>query len=174
MGNLTRHKKRHVELDQQVSPKAIPTTSTDKQDQTKKNVVIVDEEKRKETDVDEEDSNIEWKEADSGDLHNIIDDVTESEKEVQHKGKDQEEVHVGRIFRKPTVLLLIFAPKRKEPFVSSSGVPARPKICRLPSVFSYLAKQTEKKARRVEWTITKWKERDKDIEHIVMIEEERI
>lgn len=54
MGNLTRHKKRHVELDQQVFPKATPTTSTDKQDQTKKNMVIVDEEKRKETDVDDE------------------------------------------------------------------------------------------------------------------------
>lgn len=47
MGNLTRHKKRHAELDQQVSPKAISTTTTDKQDQTTKSVVVVDEEKEK-------------------------------------------------------------------------------------------------------------------------------
>lgn len=174
MGNLTRHKKRHAELDQQVSPKAISTTTTDKQDQTTKSVVVVDEEKRKETDVDEEDSDSEWKEADPGNLHNIIGDVseTESEKEVQHKEKDQEEVHIGRIYRKPNVPLPIFAPKRKEPFVSSSGVPARPKICRPSSLFSTSATQTEKKVRRVEWTITKWKEGDKEIEHIVMIEEE--
>lgn len=56
MGKLTRHKKRHVELDQQVSPKAISTASTDKQDQTKKSVVVVDEEKGNGTDVVEEDS----------------------------------------------------------------------------------------------------------------------
>lgn len=174
MGNLTRHKKRHAELDQQISPKAISTTTTDKQDQTMKSVVVVDEEKRRETDVDEEDSDSEWKEADPGNLHNIIGDVseTESEKEVQHKEKDQEEVHIGRIHRKPTVSLPIFAPKRKEPFVSSSGVPAHPKICRPSSLFSTSATQTEKKVRRVEWTITKWKEGDKEIEHIVMIEEE--
>lgn len=87
-------------------------------------MVVVDEEKRKKTDVDEEDSDSEWKEADPGNLHNIIGDVseTESEKEVQHKEKDQEEVHIGRIYRKPTVPLPIFAPKRKEPFVSSSGL----------------------------------------------------
>lgn len=163
MGNPTRHKKRHAELDQQVSPKAISTTTTDKQDQTTKSVVVVDEEKRKETDVDEEDSDSEWKEADPGNLHNIIGDVseTESEKEVQHKEKDQEEVHIGRIHRKPTVSLPIFAPKRKEPFVSSSGVPAHPKICRPSSLFSTSATQTEKKVRRVEWTITKWKEGDR-------------
>lgn len=155
-----------------MSPKATPTISTDKQDQTKKNVVIVEEEKN--SDVDDEDSDSDWKEAAPGDLHNIIGDVseTESEKEVQLKEEDQEEVHVGRIFRKPTVLLPIFAPERKEPFVSSFGVPARPKICRPPSVFSNSVMHTEKKVRRVEWTITKWKEGDKDIEHIVMIEEE--
>lgn len=87
--------------------------------------------------MDEEDSDSEWKEADPGNLHNIIGDVseTESEKEVQHKEKDQEEVHIGRIYRKPTVPLPIFAPKRKEPFVSSSGVPARPKICRPSSLY---------------------------------------
>nr|XP_034304729.1 uncharacterized protein LOC117682052 [Crassostrea gigas] len=163
MGNLTRHKKRHAELDQQVSPKAISTTTTDKQDQTTKSVLVVDEEKRKETDVDEEDSDNEWKEADPGNLHNIICDVseTESEKEVQHKEKDQEEVHIGRIYRKPTVPLPIFAPKRKEPFVSSSGVPARPEICRPSSLFSTSATQMEKKVRRIEWTITKWKEGDR-------------
>lgn len=124
--------------------------------------------------MDEEDLDSEWKEADPGNLQNIIGDVSEpeSEKEVQHKGKDQEEVHAGRIYRKPTVPLPIFAPKRKEPFISSSGVPERPKICRPSSLFSTSATQTEKKVRRVKWTITKWKEGDKGIEHIVMIEEE--
>lgn len=80
-------------------------------------------------------------------LHNIIGDVSEkeSEKEIQHKEKDQEEVHVGRIFRKPSLPLPILAQKRKEPFVSSSGVPARPKFCIPSSVFSTSATQTERK-----------------------------
>lgn len=116
-----------------MTSKATPSTSTDK---------------KKETDVDEEDTDNEWKEADPGDLHSIIGDVseTESEKEVQHKEKDKKEVHVGRIFRKPTVPLPIFAPKRKEPFVSLYGVPARPKICRPPSVLSKSATQTKKES----------------------------
>lgn len=100
-------------------------------------------------------------------LHNIIGDVSEkeSEKEIQHKEKDQEEVHVGRIFRKPSLPLPILAQKSKEPFVSSSGFPARPKFCIPSSVFSTSATQTERKVHRVEW-----KEGHKDIEHTVMIE----
>lgn len=48
-------------------------------------MVTVDEEKRKETDVDEEDSDSEWKEADPGNLHNIIADVYETESEKEDK-----------------------------------------------------------------------------------------
>lgn len=49
-----------------------------------KSVVVVDEEKRKEIDVDEEDLDSEWKEVDFGNFYNIIGDVfeIESEKEV--------------------------------------------------------------------------------------------
>jgi hypothetical protein len=66
-------------------------------------------------------------------------------------------------------LLFVF-PKRKESFVSSSGLPARPSVCRPPEVLSNTtATQTERKVCKFEWTITKWKQDDKDIEHIVMI-----
>lgn len=78
-------------------------------------------------------------------------------KEDQHNQKDQDEVHVWRNFRKPTVPLPNFAPKRKEPFASSSWVSARLKICRPLSGFSTLTTQTEKKVRRCECTITRWK-----------------
>lgn len=112
-----------------------------------KSVVVVDEEKRKEIDVDEEDLDSEWKEVDFGNFYNIIGDVfeIESEKEVQYKEKDQEEVYIGRIYRKFIVLLLIFVLKCKELFVFFFGVFVCLKICRFLSLFSILVMQIEKK-----------------------------
>ena len=64
----------------------------------------------------------------------------------------------------------IFAPKRKDPLVSSSRLPAHPLVRRPQTAVT--GAQIEKKVRREEWTIAKWREGEKDMERIVMIEED--
>ncbi|XP_056001584.1 uncharacterized protein LOC125656620 [Ostrea edulis] len=161
--NLNRHKKRNFDLEQQKV-----TTSLSNASQS---------DNGKEMDDD-------WENADPGDLRSILGEIseTESEAEVTVIRKDEKlsaeaeaaknPLHVGRVLRKPTSLIPVTTPKRKEPLSSSTGVPARP-IIKRPHLTETGTQTEGRSVHRVEWTITKWKEGNKDIEHIVMIEEDK-
>jgi hypothetical protein len=140
-------------------------------------------------------SDDDWENADPGDLHSILGELseTESEKEV-HSSRETGEsnaeseipkieelsaayetlkdpLQVGRILRKPTSPMPVLTPKRKEIVPSSVQVPSRPAI-RRPYFMEKGTQTDDRRVRKVEWTITKWREGDKDFEHIVMIEED--
>ncbi|XP_061196004.1 uncharacterized protein LOC133204279 [Saccostrea echinata] len=179
MGNLTRHKKRQEGQNDDVrqitsshyknqkSDKETASESSPSADCNDKNSTSQDAGEGKAI------SDEEWIDADPGDLRSILGDVseTDNEREEDPNAKQvNEDANIGRIFRKPTTPMPIFAPKRKNPLVASSGLPARP-LVRKPQV-CVTGTQTERKIRRVEWTITKWREGERDFEHIVMIEED--
>ena len=105
-----------------------------------------------------------WIDVDPGDLRSIIGDTSETENE-----KEMDEGKTRNMVRKtPTTPKLIII-KRKDPFVSSSGLSAHPFVER-PKV-AVNGTQAEN-VHRVEWTMAKWHESEKDIERIVMIEED--
>lgn len=183
MGNLTRHMKRHIEQEaqsvekvQHITPLPCRNQINDKEATAESSPSVdcrVGSSASQDAGKGKEISDEEWINADPGDLRSILGDIseTDSEKEVDPNatqgGKD---ANIGRIFRKPTTPIPVFTPKRKDPLVATSGLPARPMI-RRPQV-SEIGTQTGKKVRRVESTIAKWREGEKDMERIVMIEED--
>nr|XP_022290525.1 uncharacterized protein LOC111102166 [Crassostrea virginica] len=184
MGNLTRHKKRHTEQEEhsvekvRQSPSPRCLNQNDKSGRSDNCPPASSNAKSSTTGNADEGkvcSDEEWIDADPGDLRSIIGDVSETENEKEKEEepdekRDDEDASIGRIFRKPTTPMPIFAPKRKDSLVSSSGLPAHP-LVRRPQI-AVPGTQTEKKVRRVEWTIAKWRECEKDMERIVMIEED--
>ena len=203
LGNLNRHRKRHLELDQQKASTSCSLSNASPSKKRKETILTesalssVLEKSKGSKDAAEgrKLSDDDWENADPGDLHSILGELseTESEKEVHSsretgESKAESEIpkgeklsavdeapkdplQVGRILRKPTSPMPVLTPKRKEFVPSSIRVPSRSTIKRPYSMEN--GTQTDvRNVRKVEWTITKWREGDKDFEHIVMIEED--
>lgn len=190
LGNLNRHKKRHFDLEQQKVTTSLSNASQSdngkEMGMTESALPSVSEKPNgsKDTIEGRKLSDDDWENADPGDLRSILGEIseTESEAEVTVIRKDEKlsaeaeaaknPLHVGRVLRKPTSPIPVTTPKRKEPLSSSTGVPARP-IIKRPHLTETGTQTEGRSVHKVEWTITKWKEGDKDIEHIVMIEEDK-